>query len=115
MLLVTKKADIDVQSVMLCSIDGRIISNLQTVAGMSQFSFDLSLEPSGIYILRFIASDKAMTNDFQYKNYNTASSSLSLSIITERALLPSEGPTTPITSSSSIIFPALAKPILSLL
>ncbi|TAL69425.1 MAG: hypothetical protein EPN82_06215 [Bacteroidetes bacterium] len=48
-LLITKKAEIDVQSVLLCSLDGRIITNLQNIGGWSQFSFDMSLEPSGIY------------------------------------------------------------------
>ncbi|MCL5990664.1 MAG: hypothetical protein M1419_00995 [Bacteroidetes bacterium] len=65
-LLITKKAEIDVQSVLLCSLDGRIISNLQNVDGWSQFSFDMSLEPSGIYLLRFIARDRALTKRFIY-------------------------------------------------
>ena len=65
-LLITKKAEIDVLSVMLCSLDGRIISNLQNVEGWSQFSFDLSLEPSGMYLLRFIARDKALTKRVIY-------------------------------------------------
>ena len=65
-LLITKKADIDVQSVFLCSLDGRIISNLQNVVGWSQFSFDMSLEPSGMYLLRFIARDRALTKRVIY-------------------------------------------------
>ncbi|TAL70155.1 MAG: hypothetical protein EPN82_05950 [Bacteroidetes bacterium] len=65
-LLITKKADIDVQSILLCSLDGRIISNLQNVEGWSQFSFNLSLEPSGMYLLRFIARDRAMTKRMVY-------------------------------------------------
>lgn len=65
-LLITKKAVLDVQSVLLCSLDGRIISNLQNVEGWSQFSFDLSFEPSGMYLLRFIARDKAMTKRVVY-------------------------------------------------
>ncbi|OGU40348.1 MAG: hypothetical protein A2X61_11070 [Ignavibacteria bacterium GWB2_35_12] len=65
-LLITKKAEIDVQSVLLCSLDGRIISNLQNVGGWSQFSFDMSLEPSGIYLLRFIARDRALTKRVVY-------------------------------------------------
>jgi hypothetical protein len=65
-LLITKKADIDVQTVYLCSLDGRIISNLQNVGGWSQFSFDMSLEPSGMYLLRFITPDKAMTKRVIY-------------------------------------------------
>ncbi|OGU14458.1 MAG: hypothetical protein A2X61_14375 [Ignavibacteria bacterium GWB2_35_12] len=65
-LLITKKAEIDVQSVLLCSLDGRIISTLQNVGGWSQFSFDLSLEPSGMYLLRFIARDRALTKRMVY-------------------------------------------------
>ena len=65
-LLITKKADIDVQSVFLCSLDGRIISNLMNVVGWSQFSFDMSLEPSGMYLLRFIAREKALTKRVVY-------------------------------------------------
>ncbi len=66
MLLITKKNQIDVQSVLLCSLDGRIISNLQNVDGWSQFQFDMSLEPSGMYLLRFIARDRALTKRVLY-------------------------------------------------
>ncbi len=65
-LLITKKAEIDVQSVLLCSLDGRIISNLPNVEGWPQFMFDMSLEPSGIYLLRFIARDRALTKRVIY-------------------------------------------------
>ena len=66
MLLITKKAQIDVQSVVLCSLDGKIISHLQNVEGWSQFMFDMSLEPSGMYLLRFIARERAMTKRVVY-------------------------------------------------
>ncbi|TAL69609.1 MAG: T9SS type A sorting domain-containing protein [Bacteroidetes bacterium] len=65
-LLITKKNQIEVQSVVLCSLDGKIISNLQNVEGWSQFTFDMSFEPSGIYLLRFISSDRAMTKRVVY-------------------------------------------------
>jgi len=65
-LLITKKADIDVQSVFLCSLDGRIVLHLQNVESRSQYSFDMSLEPSGMYLLRFIARDKAITKRVVY-------------------------------------------------
>ncbi|MCL5992018.1 MAG: hypothetical protein M1419_07945 [Bacteroidetes bacterium] len=65
-LLITKKAEIDVKSVLLCSLDGRIISNLPNVEGWPQFMFDMSLEPSGIYLLRFIARDRALTKRVIY-------------------------------------------------
>ena len=66
MLLITKKAQIDVQSVVLCSLDGKIISHLQNVEGWSQFMFDMSFEPSGMYLLRFITPDRAMTKRIVY-------------------------------------------------
>ena len=59
--IITKISNIDVQSVMLCSIDGRIIKNLQNVEGWGQFVFDMSGQPSGMYLLRFTAPDKALT------------------------------------------------------
>ena len=65
-LLITRKAEIDVQSVVLCSLDGKIISHLQNVEGWSQFTFDMSYEPSGMYLLRFIARDKALTKRVVY-------------------------------------------------
>ncbi|OGU38719.1 MAG: hypothetical protein A2X61_05520 [Ignavibacteria bacterium GWB2_35_12] len=65
-LLITKKAEIDVQSVLLCSLEGKIISHLQNVEGWSQFSFDMSLEPSGMYLLRFIAREKVLTKRVMY-------------------------------------------------
>ncbi|OGU38968.1 MAG: hypothetical protein A2X61_00015 [Ignavibacteria bacterium GWB2_35_12] len=65
-LLITKKAEIDVQSVFLCSLEGRIISSLQNVEGWSQYSFNMSFEPSGMYLLRFIARDKALTKRVIY-------------------------------------------------
>jgi hypothetical protein len=65
-LMITKKAQIDLQSVVLCSLDGKIISHLQNVVGLSLFSFDMSLEPSGMYLLRFIAIDRALTKRIIY-------------------------------------------------
>ncbi|MBI5324305.1 MAG: T9SS type A sorting domain-containing protein [Ignavibacteriae bacterium] len=66
LLLITKKNQIDVQSVVLCSLDGKIISNLPNVEGWSQFSFDMSSEPSGMYLLRFISRDRALTKRVVY-------------------------------------------------
>lgn len=65
-LIITKKAQIEVQSVVLCSLDGKIISHLQNVEGWSQFTFDMSFEPSGMYLLRFISRDRAMTKRVVY-------------------------------------------------
>ena len=66
LILITKKTDINVQSVMLCSLDGKIISQLQNVEGWGQFVFDLSKQPSGMYLIRFIATDKALTKKIVY-------------------------------------------------
>ncbi|TAL69603.1 MAG: T9SS type A sorting domain-containing protein [Bacteroidetes bacterium] len=60
-LLITKKEQIELNSLILCSLDGKIISNLQNVTGLNQFSFDMSFEPNGMYILRFHSSNKSLT------------------------------------------------------
>ncbi len=61
LFLITKKAEINVQSVLLCSLDGKIITQLQNVEGWGQFVFDLSEQPSGMYLIQFTATDKVLT------------------------------------------------------
>jgi hypothetical protein len=66
LILITKKAEIDVFSVSLCSLDGRIISFLQNVEGWSQFSFDMFGQSSSVYLIRFIGRDKSLTKRVIY-------------------------------------------------
>ncbi len=65
-ILITKKTDIDVISIILCSLDGKIISNLQNVSGWSQFTFNLSSDASGLYLLQFRTRDKLLTKHVIY-------------------------------------------------
>ncbi|TAL69351.1 MAG: T9SS type A sorting domain-containing protein [Bacteroidetes bacterium] len=66
LFIITKKTDINVQLVMLCSIDGRIITYLQNVEVWQRFVFDLYEQSSGIYFIHFIAPDKSLTKKIIY-------------------------------------------------
>lgn len=59
--IITKIAALNIQSVMLSSVNGKIIKQFQNAEGWGQFVFDLSSQPSGMYLIHFIATDKALT------------------------------------------------------
>jgi hypothetical protein len=65
-LLISKKKDIDVLSVMLCNMEGMVLFNLPYTSGWSEFVFDLYQQPSGMYFVRFIASDKILMKKVIY-------------------------------------------------
>lgn len=66
LLLISKKKDIDVLSVMICNMEGIVLFNLPETSGWSEFIFDLYQQPTGMYFVRFITSDKVLMKKIIY-------------------------------------------------
>ncbi|MDQ1266389.1 MAG: hypothetical protein QG635_1541 [Bacteroidota bacterium] len=65
-IFMTKKAELDIQSITLCNLSGIVLDKLTNTYSVGEFYFDLRNNPAGLYLIRIITNDKQLTKKIVY-------------------------------------------------